>query len=169
MIAILMNLRGLDLQSAVDFVGDLCKQTIDAFVENQRSLPSFGPELDRDVAMYVQGLQDWLVGSLHWSFMTKRYFGDAGADVKQHRIVKLLPRRGDRAQVHAQVQVSARRTTAGVLRTTRCSPRRPSFRCPNSQQQPHTGTLSRLPLGRRHRERSLSTRCSLTSRSWRSS
>ncbi|OJT10931.1 Alpha-muurolene synthase [Trametes pubescens] len=102
MIAILMNLRDLDLQSAVDFVGDLCKQAIDAFIENQRSLPSFGPELDRDVAMYVQGLQDWLVGSLHWSFMTKRYFGDAGADVKKHRVVKLLPRRDDRTQVHLQ-------------------------------------------------------------------
>ena len=92
MIPILMELQGLDLQSAVDFVGGLCKQTIDAFVENQRNLPSFGPELDRDVALYVQGMQDWIVGSLHWSFMTERYFGKSGAQVKKHRIVKLLPR-----------------------------------------------------------------------------
>ena len=93
MIAILMQLRGFDLQTAVDFVGELCRQTIDAFTENQRQLPSFGPRLDRDVAMYVQGLQDWIVGSLHWSFMTQRYFGQAGAEVKRHRVVKLLPRR----------------------------------------------------------------------------
>ena len=93
MIVILMQLRGFDLQTAVDFVGELCRQTIDAFVENQSNIPSFGPRLDRDVAMYVQGLQDWIVGSLHWSFMTERYFGKAGAEVKATRIVKLLPRR----------------------------------------------------------------------------
>ncbi|CDO70012.1 hypothetical protein BN946_scf184354.g14 [Trametes cinnabarina] len=95
MIPILMQLRGLDLQSAVDFVGDLCKQTIDAFVANQQNIPSFGPDIDRDVALYVQGLQDWIVGSLHWSFMTERYFGKSGAEVKKHRVVTLLPRRGD--------------------------------------------------------------------------
>ncbi|KAJ8480777.1 hypothetical protein ONZ51_g6432 [Trametes cubensis] len=93
MIPILMELQGLDLQSAVDFVGGLCKQTIDAFVENQRNLPSFGPELDRDVALYVQGMQDWIVGSLHWSFMTERYFGTSGAEIKKNRIVRLLPRK----------------------------------------------------------------------------
>ncbi|KAH9848860.1 terpenoid synthase [Lenzites betulinus] len=98
MIAILMSLHGLDLQSAVDHVGDLCKQTIDAFIENKGNVPSFGPELDRDVALYVQGLQDWIVGSLHWSFMTRRYFGTAGAEVKKHRVVKLLPRKGDPPQ-----------------------------------------------------------------------
>ncbi|KAI0820240.1 terpenoid synthase [Trametes gibbosa] len=94
MIAILMNIRGLDLQSAVDHVGELCKQTIDVFIENREKIPSFGPDLDRDVAMYVQGLQDWIVGSLHWSFMTKRYFGTAGAEIKRHRVVKLLSRKG---------------------------------------------------------------------------
>ncbi|KAI0374636.1 terpenoid synthase [Pilatotrama ljubarskyi] len=99
MIAIMMNLHGLDLQGAVDFVGDLCKQTIDAFVENRQNIPSFGPELDRDVAMYVQGLQDWIVGSLHWSFKTERYFGKAGAEIKEHRVVRLLPRRHPDAQM----------------------------------------------------------------------
>ena len=101
MIVILMQLRGYDLQSSVDFVGELCRQTIDAFVANTRRIPSFGPSIDRDVAMYVQGLQDWIVGSLHWSFMTERYFGKHGAEVKKHRIVKLLPRRPPRSHTEA--------------------------------------------------------------------
>lgn len=100
MIAILMLVRGFDLQTAVDFVGELCRQTIDAFTENQRELPSFGPRLDRDVALYVQGLQDWIVGSLHWSFMSERYFGKEGAEIKKHRVVKLLPRCPPRSQAH---------------------------------------------------------------------
>lgn len=101
MIVILMELRGFDLQTAVDFVGELCRQTIDSFMENQRNVPSFGPRLDRDVALYIQGLQDWIVGSLHWSFMTERYFGKSGTEVKKHRIVKLLPRRPKRIHIDA--------------------------------------------------------------------
>ena len=101
MVVILMELRGFDLQTAVDFVGDLCRQTIDTFMENQQNVPSFGPRLDRDVALYMQGLQDWIVGSLHWSFMTERYFGKSGAEVKKNRIVRLLPRRPKRIDVSA--------------------------------------------------------------------
>lgn len=96
MIVILMSLRDLDLQAAVDFIGDLCRQTIDTFIENQQRLPSFGPKVDHDVALYVQGLQDWIVGSLHWTFMSERYFGKSGAKVKQDRIVRLLPARRPR-------------------------------------------------------------------------
>ncbi|KDR73677.1 hypothetical protein GALMADRAFT_72397 [Galerina marginata CBS 339.88] len=91
MIIILMKYHGLTLQGAVDYVGDLCAQTIDAFSENKRKLPSWGAEIDDVVVQYVQGLQDWIVGSLHWSFRTHRYFGAQGAEVKKHRLVKLLP------------------------------------------------------------------------------
>ncbi|KAH6908307.1 isoprenoid synthase domain-containing protein [Coprinopsis sp. MPI-PUGE-AT-0042] len=92
MIVILMEYHGMTLQQAVDYVGDLCKQTIDAFCQNKQNLPSWGPEIDDMVARYVQGLQDWIVGSLHWSFQTTRYFGKEGQAVKQHRFVKLIPR-----------------------------------------------------------------------------
>ncbi|KAI0929342.1 Alpha-muurolene synthase [Taiwanofungus camphoratus] len=90
MIVILMKHHGLSLQGAVNYVGELCKQTIDAFVENQQSIPSWGLEIDTDVTVYVKGLQDWIVGSLHWSFVTERYFGRDGAKVKKYRVVKLL-------------------------------------------------------------------------------
>lgn len=62
MIVILMTYHGHNLQSAVDYVGDLCSQTIDAFVKNRDNLPSWGPEVDDMVQRYVQGLQDWIVG-----------------------------------------------------------------------------------------------------------
>ena len=107
MIVILMDYHNLSLQAAVDHVGELCKQTIDTFSINKTELPSWGPEIDKMVACYVQGLQDWIVGyvfisfsnffiylllpsSLHWSFQTNRYFGDKGLEVKKHRLVKLL-------------------------------------------------------------------------------
>ncbi|KAK0482601.1 terpenoid synthase [Armillaria novae-zelandiae] len=94
MIVIMMKHHGKSLQEAVDYVGDRCRETIDAFIECTKRLPSWddGGLIDDAVKKYVQGLQDWIVGSLHWSFMTTRYFGDGGAEVKKTRLVQLLPR-----------------------------------------------------------------------------
>ncbi|KAF7440249.1 Alpha-muurolene synthase [Pleurotus ostreatus] len=91
MIVILMKYHGHTLQSAVDYVGELCCQTINNFCANRQVIPSWGPETDRMVQEYVQGLQDWITGSLHWSFKTHRYFGTNGAEVKKTRLVELLP------------------------------------------------------------------------------
>ena len=92
MISVVMRGHHLELQEAVDFVGMLCKMSIERFEHDRRLLPSWGPEIDRDVVVYVQGLQDWMVGALHWSFDSARYFGDEGHAVKEHRIVTLLPK-----------------------------------------------------------------------------
>jgi hypothetical protein len=93
MIPVVMNEQGLDLQSAVDFVGELCKQSIDRFNNDRINLPSWGAKIDNDVRVYVDGLSNWIVGSLHWSFESERYFGKNGKDVKASRVVNLLPRR----------------------------------------------------------------------------
>ncbi|EGN99183.1 hypothetical protein SERLA73DRAFT_90456 [Serpula lacrymans var. lacrymans S7.3] len=93
MIVVLMRERGLDLQGAVDVVGNFCKGSIDRFQTERDNLPSWGEEIDRDVAIYIDGLQNWIVGSLHWSFDSERYFGKEGLDVKQQRIINLLPKR----------------------------------------------------------------------------
>jgi len=92
MIPVIMNHHSLDLQSAVDFVGQLCKQSIDRFNSDRAQLPSWGPEIDRQVQIYVNGLADWIVGSLHWSFESERYFGKGGKEVKKSRVVNLLPK-----------------------------------------------------------------------------
>jgi len=93
MIPVVMYQEGLDVQTATDFVGEMCKQSIDRFNEERACLPSWGPEIDRDVAIYVDGLANWIVGSLHWSFESERYFGKSGRQVKATRVVDLLPRR----------------------------------------------------------------------------
>ncbi|KAF5390807.1 hypothetical protein D9757_004424 [Collybiopsis confluens] len=93
MIPVIMNHHSLDLQSAVDFVGQLCKQSIDRFISDRAQLPSWGPEIDRQVQTYVDGLADWIVGSLHWSFESERYFGKNGRQVKEDRVINLLPSR----------------------------------------------------------------------------
>lgn len=91
MIVIMMHHHGMSLQGAVDFVGDLCKKSIDRFVEDRARLPSWGHEIDAQVQTYVQGLADWIVGSLHWSFDSERYFGKTGLQIKNSRVVELAP------------------------------------------------------------------------------
>jgi alpha-muurolene/germacrene-A/gamma-muurolene synthase len=91
MICVFMFHDGLTVQQAMDRVGDMCKYTIDTFSENQARIPSWGGDVDRDAKLYVDGLKAWIAGSLHWSFMTKRYFGDNGALAKATRIIELFP------------------------------------------------------------------------------
>jgi hypothetical protein len=91
LIAVLMHEQGLDLQRAIGYAGQMCKSAIQRFEDNRAILPSWGEEVDRQVAIYVQGLQDWIVANLHWSFESTRYFGNDGQAVKRDGIIKLLP------------------------------------------------------------------------------
>jgi hypothetical protein len=92
MIYCFMVHEGLTLQQSVDRIGEMCIQAVDTFVENQARIPSWGDDIDKDVKAYVGGMREWFAGSLHWSFMTTRYFGDNGALVKATRIVDILER-----------------------------------------------------------------------------
>jgi hypothetical protein len=88
-----MREQGLDLQGAVDYSGQLCKSAIQRFEDNHTILPSWGEEVDKQVAIYIQGMQDLIVATLHWSFNSARYFGKDELTVKQNRFIKLLPKR----------------------------------------------------------------------------
>lgn len=91
MISISMSQFGISLQEAFDHVGTLCSSAISRFLDAKDRLPSFdsGGPIDKDLARYVRGLEDWMVGSLHWSFESSRYFGATGRGVKLTRTVKL--------------------------------------------------------------------------------
>ena len=92
LVIIAMNELNLDVQGAVDYVGDLIKSRIDQYCQEKAMLPSFGSEeVDAQVAKYVTGLEHWVIGVLHWSFDSERYFGAEHARIKGDRIVTLLP------------------------------------------------------------------------------
>ena len=63
------------------FAGNLVKETVANFLENEATLPRFG-DWDEDVRAYVRGLRDCIVGTLHWLYETDRFFGDTGEDVR---------------------------------------------------------------------------------------
>ncbi len=58
MIVVVQTQEQLDLQSAVDYVGDLCLGCVDRFQTLRDALPSWGPAIDDQLAAYVAGLGD---------------------------------------------------------------------------------------------------------------
>ena len=93
LIVVVMKQFDVDLQTAFDRVGDMCIRGIDTFIAKRQQLRSWGPEIDRLVETYLDGLQDWIIGNLHWSFESERYFGKTGKDIKRTRILELMPQR----------------------------------------------------------------------------
>lgn len=75
-------------------------QFIDPFNENNKLIPSLCSKIDKDVATYVRSLADRIVGSLHRSFDSTRYFQHFGR-VKRTMVVDLFPRRIlERPRIH---------------------------------------------------------------------
>lgn len=93
MVTVVMNQDNLDVQDAVDFVWAKCKDAHERFIENKKKLPSWDEKTDKDVAVYIDGLMDWMVGNVYWSYQSERYFGKSGSEVRETRIVKILPKR----------------------------------------------------------------------------
>ncbi|KAG9313630.1 terpenoid synthase [Chiua virens] len=92
LINIVMQEHGLTVQDAINMTGDFCDRAMDQFLLDRANLPSWGPVIDAEVRVYVSGLEDWMVGSLHWSYETERYFGKAGQRIKKTGILTLRPK-----------------------------------------------------------------------------
>ncbi|GJJ08117.1 hypothetical protein Clacol_002325 [Clathrus columnatus] len=92
LVVLFMKQYGLKLQDAIDVVGDMCFTVLDRFEMYKTQLPSWNDKIDKDIARYINGLENWIVGCLHWGFMSNRYFGTEGLRIKETRVVKLLPR-----------------------------------------------------------------------------
>ncbi|TFY65083.1 hypothetical protein EVG20_g5720 [Dentipellis fragilis] len=97
-VIIVMREQGLGMQDALNYVGNLCIAAINTFEGTRAQLPSWGPRVDAGVRAYIAGLQNWMIGSLHWSFITQRYFGKEGLEVKRKLSVELLPRKVPQVQ-----------------------------------------------------------------------
>jgi hypothetical protein len=82
----------LDLQGALYWLSGYATHTIAKFRADMKSIPSFGKEVDAAVNEYVDRLGRCVRGYDAWSYETKRYYGDAGMDIKKHRKITLQPR-----------------------------------------------------------------------------
>ncbi|KAG8898776.1 hypothetical protein FRB99_007176 [Tulasnella sp. 403] len=92
--------KGLDIQNAIDFVGDLIASRIQLYQTTKRSFPKWGDVVDKEVLGYFKVFENWMIGSIHWSLQSKRYFGDKVEEVKTTRRVELLPRLAPTGQTY---------------------------------------------------------------------
>ncbi|KAG2055258.1 terpenoid synthase [Suillus hirtellus] len=82
LVYILMDKQGLNLQGTIDYCSQLCNICVQHFEKTHAILPLWGEEVDKDVAIYIQGLQDWIAGLVQKD----------GHIVKWNRIFKLSPK-----------------------------------------------------------------------------
>ncbi|OJA08758.1 hypothetical protein AZE42_08877 [Rhizopogon vesiculosus] len=91
-VTVLMQEQDAGIQEAADCIGVVFKQLMARFLKDKSRLPSWGAVIDRDVALYVKGLADWVGGNLVWSFQCARYFGTANNVALLSRLVTLYPK-----------------------------------------------------------------------------
>ncbi|EMD33366.1 hypothetical protein CERSUDRAFT_98482 [Gelatoporia subvermispora B] len=89
LVYILTEHNGVEIQDACSEAGFRYGELMDEFLANKALLPSWDAEIDGTVAAAVKCMEDWVVGSLHWSFETPRYFGDSKDEVKRTRLVQI--------------------------------------------------------------------------------
>ncbi|KAI0784176.1 isoprenoid synthase domain-containing protein [Abortiporus biennis] len=90
-VAVLMQAKQVDLQTACDMVGDYFGKLMVRFIRGKKRLPSWDPKVDAIVTEYVEAMEYWVIGNLNWSFETQRYFGRFHGEVKRTLVVTLRP------------------------------------------------------------------------------
>lgn len=58
--------RDVDLQRAVDILTDMLAQRVADYVRYRDQLPSFGPEVDAELARYNKAMEQYTQGTVVW-------------------------------------------------------------------------------------------------------
>jgi hypothetical protein len=70
-VMIVMHELGMDIHRAMDWVALHQQDLIASFLAVQKSVPTWGEEIDAQVAMYINGVGNWVQGNDSWSFESK--------------------------------------------------------------------------------------------------
>lgn len=74
LVTIVMNEKQLDLHAALEWIGELHDRLVAQFLSDFPKVPSFGSEaLDAEVAIYVDGLGNWVRANDTWSFEASQF------------------------------------------------------------------------------------------------
>lgn len=90
MVAVIMKSHDLNVQDAVDHIGEQYRQLRDRFLTDRETLPSWSEDVNRELKEYIEGLGNWVTANVEWSFESERYFGKDGPEIRQHRNLVLL-------------------------------------------------------------------------------
>ncbi|KAF8172887.1 hypothetical protein BJ912DRAFT_89820 [Pholiota molesta] len=85
-----------DVAGAVQFISDTCDGLVERCLQlrddilTKRGFPSFVEDLDRQIAVYIDGIGQWVRGHDEWMFASGRYFGDKGPEIQKTRKVDII-------------------------------------------------------------------------------
>ncbi|KAI0062662.1 terpenoid synthase [Artomyces pyxidatus] len=91
-ITIVMHEEKTDIKGATDWVVRYHKTLETRFMELYEQVPKFGEPVDSQLALYVDGLGNWIRANDEWNFESERYFGKKGPEIKKTRWVTLMPK-----------------------------------------------------------------------------
>ncbi|KAI0089641.1 isoprenoid synthase domain-containing protein [Irpex rosettiformis] len=101
-ITIVMRQFNLSLPNAFNWAARYHDEIKTKFLDGLKKVPSWGKELDDQVAMYIDHLARWPRGSDCWNFESGRYFGSKGLEIQKTRYVPLYPKRKRVTHLHKE-------------------------------------------------------------------
>lgn len=90
-VMLVMREHDLSLPEAMDWILKYGQKVVKSFNANVAVLPSWGPEIDRKVQIYVHGIAQNIRGVDDWTFESHRYFGARGPEIKATRVMYPFP------------------------------------------------------------------------------
>jgi 5-epi-alpha-selinene synthase len=73
LVLVLHYLQQLPLNKAINHAADMHNEKVKALIDLEASIPSFGEELDVELAKYISIMHFWISGNLNWYSLTGRY------------------------------------------------------------------------------------------------
>jgi hypothetical protein len=92
LVTILMKNEKEDVQKAIDRAADMHAKRTEEFNRLYLEICRWGDDLGLQAQSYVNGMAQWVIANVQWSYETERYFGKGGLQVKKTRQMRLLPK-----------------------------------------------------------------------------
>jgi hypothetical protein len=91
-VTIAMHELDMDIHGVMEWIALYHEDLVARFLAAQADAPTWGDNIDTQLATYIDGLANWVRANDAWSFESDRYFGRKGKQIQKSRMVQLLPR-----------------------------------------------------------------------------
>lgn len=82
----------MPLLEAMEWIEKRADEVKTKFLDRVKHIPSWGEQVDAQVAEYIDQMGNFIYANNFWSFESARYFGSVGLEVQKTRYVPLLPK-----------------------------------------------------------------------------
>ncbi|KAK7048258.1 isoprenoid synthase domain-containing protein [Favolaschia claudopus] len=94
-VTVVMVNEHTDIAGGIQWISDYHDEIVEHFLRvredviNKNGFPSWGTDIDDQVAKYIDGLGQWIRGHDEWNFGSGRYFGARGLEIQKTRAVAI--------------------------------------------------------------------------------